>query len=235
MPDPADLPTADVPSTDLPTADLPSGDLPSGDLPSGDLPSGDLPSGDLPSADLLSDDHPRPIVYVVAGPAGSGKSTLGRALAAHTGSAVLDQDIATNPLMAQLARLVGAGDDLDHPGLRGPVRDARYQCLFDVAADNVGVGRDVVMIAPFTRECSNRQAWSLLADQVGDAHVRLVWVTVPPEVALARRIARNLARDRTAGAVPPPTPAPVVEYIEASGSADPALEAARVAALIGRP
>ncbi|WP_157695216.1 AAA family ATPase [Nakamurella panacisegetis] len=180
--------------------------------------------------------RPRPIVYVVAGPPGSGKSTLGRALAQHTGAVVLDQDVATNPLMAQLARLVGAGDDLDHPGLRGPVRDARYECLLDLAADNTGIGRDVVMIAPFTRECSDPVAWDRLSAQVGGAQVQLVWVTVSPEIALARRVARNLARDRTAqpGVVPPAVPPPVVDHLAASGSADPEAEAVRVAGLVAR-
>lgn len=175
-----------------------------------------------------------PIVFVVAGPAGSGKSTFGRALAAQVGAAVIDQDVATNPLMAQLARLVGAGDDLDHPGLRGPVRDARYRCVFDVVADNVGVGRDVVMIAPFTRECSEPESFAQMVAQLGTARVRLIWVTVPPEVALARRVARNQARDRSASTVVArlSTPRPVVDHIEASGAADPVAEAVRIAAIV---
>ena len=45
------------------------------------------------------------LAYVVAGPAGSGKSTFGRALASVTGAMVIDQDIATNPLMASLAAI----------------------------------------------------------------------------------------------------------------------------------
>ncbi len=176
-------------------------------------------------------------VLVVAGPAGSGKSTLGRALARTVGAVLLDQDIATNPLMAQLAALVGAGDDLDHPGLRGPVRDARYQCLIDVAVDNGRLGHHVVMIAPFTAECADPQAWSGLVRQLKPAQVHLIWVTVPPEVALARRIRRNLARDRTAvGNGTPPAPAvPVVPFVAASGAIDPAAEAVRVARLTAYP
>jgi hypothetical protein len=64
--------------------------------------------------------------------------------------------------------------------------------------------------------------------------VHLIWVTVPPEVALARRIRRNLARDAVAvGSVPlPPAPAPVVEHLAASGSAEPQSEAIRIARLV---
>ncbi|MET3807456.1 putative kinase [Nakamurella sp. UYEF19] len=173
-------------------------------------------------------------VLVVAGPAGSGKSTLGRSLAAATGGLLLDQDIATNPLMAQLARLVGAGDDLDHPRLRGPVRQARYQCLIDIAVDNGRLGRTVVMVAPFTAESADPRQWAELVRQLSPAPVHLVWVTVPPEVAVARRRRRNLARDRAAAldAVPVATPDPVVPHVAASGSADPEFEGFRVLELL---
>ncbi len=175
-------------------------------------------------------------VYLVAGQAGSGKSTLGRELAAVTGAVLLDQDIATNPLMAQIAALVGAGDDLDHPGLRGPVRQARYQCMTDLAVDNGRLGHDVVMIAPFTAECTDERAYAQLAKQLAPARVQLVWVTVPPEVALARRRRRNLARDAAArDAQPVPATPPVVDHVAASGAAEPRGESIRVLRFILDP
>ncbi|WP_196073322.1 AAA family ATPase [Nakamurella alba] len=173
-----------------------------------------------------------PVVYVVAGPAGSGKSTLGRSLAKVTGAVLVDQDIATNPLMDQIARLVGAGDDLDHPALRGPVRQARYQCIIDVAVDNRRLGRSVVLVAPFTGEVTDPARWLALAAQLAPARVVLVWVTVPPEVAWERRQRRNLARDRAATSPPPPLPEPAVAFVAADGALDGMVEAARVAALI---
>ena len=185
---------------------------------------------------MRNPETPARVAYVVAGPAGSGKSTLGRALASVTGAMVIDQDIATNPLMAALGAIVGAGDDLDHPALRGPVRRARYQCVIDIACDNGRLGRDVVMIAPFTAESSDREAWAELARQLSPARATLVWVTVPPEVALARRLQRNLPRDRSAQLVsaPPPAPTPVIDFLSASGSAEPLGEARRIADLAGR-
>lgn len=174
-------------------------------------------------------------VLVVAGPAGSGKSTLGRSLAAACGAVLLDQDIATNPLMAQLARLIGAGDDLDHPGLRGPVRRARYQCLIDIAVDNGRLGRTVVMVAPFTIESADRRHWAELVRQLSPAQVELIWVTVPSEVARERRRRRNLPRDRAAALDASPVAAadPVVPHLAASGSVAPDREALRLLALLG--
>jgi hypothetical protein len=135
--------------------------------------------------------------------------------------------------MEQLAALVGAGDDLDFPALRGPVRQARYQCLVDVAVDNCLLGRDVVMIAPFTAECSDAVAWSALADRFRPASVHLVWVSVPPEIAVARRAQRGLPRDRVVVNSPdlsrPPASQPVVDHLSVSGTADARNEAIRIA------
>ncbi len=174
---------------------------------------------------------------MVAGPAGSGKSTLGRALARRTGAVLLDQDVATNPLMSQIATLVGAGQDLDHPALRGSVRTARYRCLVDIAVDNRRLGRSVVMIAPFTAECADAAAWSALVGQLSPARVILVWVSVDRDLALARRRRRNLSRDSALTAeasLPPPVPEPVVHYLPADGAADPTSEATRLMAEIER-
>jgi predicted kinase len=179
----------------------------------------------------MSSEAPSPVL-VVAGPAGSGKSTLGRSLAALLGAAVLDQDVATNPLMAQIAEIVGAGDDLDHPALRGPVRDARYRCLVDVAADNARVGTPAVMIAPFTAEVTDAARWTELVGLLG-TRTELVWVTVPPEVAWARRQQRGLPRDVAAAGPAAALPEPVVPHVAADGAAEPDGEAARVAAALG--
>lgn len=140
-----------------------------------------------------------PRAVLVTGPPGSGKSTLGAALAVATGAALLDQDVVTGPLVAVLADLVGAGDDLDHPGLRGPVRDARYAAVLDTAAAQLGAGLDVVLVAPFTREVSGAEAWSALVRRLrsdGARHVDLVWLDCPPDVLLDRLRSRGAARDR---------------------------------------
>lgn len=183
----------------------------------------------------MSIDRTASTIFVVAGAAGSGKSTFGHELAAVTDAVALDQDTATNPLMQQLAALVGAGDDLDFPALRGPVRQARYQCLVDVAVDNCRLGRDVVMIAPFTAESSDSAAWAALADRFRPASVYLVWVSVPPEIAVARRAQRGLPRDRVvadfSGRLPPVGLEPVVDHLTVSGTADARNEAIRIAGL----
>ena len=90
------------------------------------------------------------------------------------------------------------------------------------------------MIAPFTREGQDPQAWAALVRQFQPTPVHLVWVTVPPEVALARRINRNLARDRKAQGQQalPSVPDPVVPFLAADGAAEPRAEARRVLGLV---
>jgi predicted kinase len=181
-----------------------------------------------------------PGLWCFAGPPGSGKSTLGRAVAARVGACMLDLDTATNPLIAHIAALTGAGDDLDHPSLRGAVRSARYRCLTDLAAENVRVGRSVVLVAPFTREGADAEAWQQLAHAMSPAVPFLIWVDVPPAVALQRRQQRRLARDRTASLLTghelgAEFPRPVVDHLLANGAAPTEVEAERLAGLLGGP
>jgi len=174
-------------------------------------------------------------VCCVAGMPGSGKSTVGRLVAARVHAVLVDQDTATNPLMAQIARLAGAGDDLDHPALRGPVRRARYDCLIDVAVENTGIGSRVVLVAPFTSEVSDPDAWAEFTGRFGAIPLRLVWVAVPAAVARDRRRLRNLPRDAAwapASGTESDAPLPVVPHLLADGTADPATEATRLAALL---
>lgn len=86
-------------------------------------------------------------VVVVAGPAGAGKSTLGRALAAQMHAALLDLDDLTNPILDALWSGAGHWNDPEHRAL---VRPARYAVLRAAAAAQVATGVDVVLVAPFT-------------------------------------------------------------------------------------
>lgn len=174
-----------------------------------------------------------PFVVAIGGLPGAGKSTLGRAVALALRAALLDQDTLTNPLVAQLAAVTGAGDNLDHPSLRGAVRQARYQCLADTAGEVAGAGCPAVLVAPFTAELADPASWQQFsAGLVTSAglpadRVLLVRTTIDPEIAVARRAGRGLARDRT---FTPPAAADQLgaEDLLADGAGDPAAEAHRI-------
>jgi predicted kinase len=138
----------------------------------------------------------RPLCLLVSGPPASGKTALGRALAARLGAALLDLDVATAPLAAVVADLVGQSD-LDAAELAGTTRAARYETLFALAEDNLRVGCPVVLVAPFTTERQESKAWTRIADRLTAAGgtPTLVWLRAGRELLLERLRSRGAARD----------------------------------------
>lgn len=137
-----------------------------------------------------------PSVVAVAGPAGSGKTTLGRALAVALGRPILDLDTLTNPLLDRLPLLGIDGHwNADGPH-RVAVRDARYAVLRCAAADLVAVGQSPILVAPFTAELAGGDAWRALGAAVAPAPITVVHLTGAPELLEARRALRGADRDR---------------------------------------
>jgi len=168
-----------------------------------------------------------PPVVVCAGPGGSGKSSVGAALATRLGWAVIDQDSATNPLMAEVAAAAGVPFDLDHPRLRGAVRQARYACLTAIARENAALGVPTILVAPFTAELTDRTAYDGLVSALRPGTLHLVLVDTPAGVRAARSAARGEARDLTPDrpvplAEPAPSPSSPVPTLVVSGLATPA-------------
>jgi sugar-phosphatase len=133
-------------------------------------------------------------VWVVAGPAGSGKSTLGKALATRRGAVLLDLDTVTNPLLDGLGPIPAADGHWNDPGQRDIIRPARYATLLAVAAAQVV--EEIVLVAPFTAELRGGTEWSMLLEAVAPAEPRVVWLDAPPALFAERREARGEARDR---------------------------------------
>jgi len=139
----------------------------------------------------------RVAAVVLTGAPATGKSTLGRLLARHLGAALVDQDVATGPLLDVVRRLVGV-DDLDDARLAGLTRSARYEVLAAVAVDNLRAGVPVVLVAPYTSERNDPAAWSRLERRLaaaGGAPV-LAWLSLDPHEILRRLRERDAARDR---------------------------------------
>lgn len=133
---------------------------------------------------------------LLSGPPASGKSTLSHLVARALRAAVIDQDVATGPLVDVVARLAGV-DDLDDPRLAGLTRSPRYRVVLDIAVDNLAAGMPVVVVAPFTAERSDPAAWSTTHDRLAAAGARplLVWLRLSPAEVLRRLRERNAARD----------------------------------------
>lgn len=135
-------------------------------------------------------------VVCIGGAGATGKSTVGRALARQLRAALIDQDVTTNPLMAEVARVQGISMDFTHPFLTGPVRDARYRCLTDTAALNAHVGVDTILVAPFTAEVASTEAWASLCTSIRPGRAVLAWLSLEATLLQQRRRTRGFDRDR---------------------------------------
>jgi hypothetical protein len=111
-------------------------------------------------------------------------------------AAVIDQDVATGPLVDVIARLAGV-DDLDDPKLAGLTREPRYRVVLDLAVDNLTAGMPVVLVAPFTAERTDPAAWSATHERLTTAGAwpLLVWLRLSPAEVLRRLRERDAARD----------------------------------------
>jgi predicted kinase len=137
-----------------------------------------------------------PLAVLVCGAPGSGKSTVGALVARSLRAALLDLDTATASLVTVIGELHGT-DNLDDPSFAHRTRAARYEALTSLAEDNLAAGISAVMVAPFTLERRDPQAWSALRrrmEQVG-AGATMVWLRISADEVLRRVDQRGAARD----------------------------------------
>ncbi len=133
---------------------------------------------------------------MITGPAGSGKTTLGLALAEQLGSATRDLDDVAVDLLADYRRSHPGGTEAD---ALEALRDERYARLAE-AARAVLVDDSfpsLVLIAPFTAETSSAARWSEWLAEVGvpDERAHVVWLAVPAQERLRRLAERGAVRD----------------------------------------
>ncbi len=146
---------------------------------------------------LMSNGDARPTALLIAGPPASGKSTVGASLARTLGATLIDQDVATGPLLSVIGSLVNV-DDIDDPRLATLTRAGRYEAITRLAEDNLRVGNTVLLVAPFTEERKNLHAWEELVDRLHRAAggaVTMIWLYLSREELLQRMRARGADRD----------------------------------------
>lgn len=155
------------------------------------------------------------LVVAIAGIAGSGKSTLGGALARALGAPLLDLDSLTNPLLDRLPAEVLGGHWLASP-YSGAIRDGRYAALRAVTRDIVATAGQVVLVAPFTAELRGGREWDLLREAVGTADLCVIHIAGDADLFAARRAQRLEARDQHRIPQPPASP-PAVAVVTVDG------------------
>ncbi|GIF23091.1 sugar-phosphatase [Actinoplanes tereljensis] len=156
-----------------------------------------------------------PVVVAVAGVAGSGKSTLGRALATALRAPLLDLDSLTNPLLNCLPAEIFGGHWLASPH-SAAVRAGRYAALCAVTRDTVAAVGRAVLVAPFTAELRGGADWDRLRAAAG-AGLRIVHIDGDADLFAARRARRSADRDRHRAALPP-APPPAIPVLAVDGA-----------------
>jgi predicted kinase len=140
----------------------------------------------------------RPVVVMIGGFAGSGKSELGHMLARRTGWPVIDKDTTTRPVVeAALERLGEPPHSRESDTYLDVIRPAEYDALIATMTENVQCGVSVVVTAPFIREFAD-QAWcdrtNATISSLG-AELHIIWVRCDAPSMLSYLKHRGAARD----------------------------------------
>ncbi|MDA0632269.1 AAA family ATPase [Nonomuraea sp. MCN248] len=122
---------------------------------------------------------PKPILTLVGGYAGSGKTEFSRFLSDITGWAFLDKDSITRAMVERLLVSLGGDPHDRHTELYlREVRPLEYRCLMETAFDNLKVGTSAILAAPFIAELADPAWISRLTNRYAakGIDVAVVWV-----------------------------------------------------------
>ncbi|MER6946526.1 AAA family ATPase [Nonomuraea sp. NPDC000554] len=142
--------------------------------------------------------HSRPMLTVVGGYAGSGKSEFSRFLSGITGWAFLDKDSMTCAMAERLLTALGGDPHDRHTELYlREVRPLEYRGLMESAFDNLRAGTSTILSAPFISELSDPDWVCQLTDRCAamGTDVTVIWMHCDIESMRHRIEARRAARD----------------------------------------
>jgi len=145
-----------------------------------------------------------PRLFLVGGYAGSGKTHFGDMLICHLLKAgrkacLLDKDTIERPILeAGLRSLSGNPDDRESELYMSVFRGPEYEGMLAGAINNLVLGVDVVLTAPFIKEFVSRD-WSTYVESEAvklDFSICWLWVTCSEDVAVVRLKERGASRDK---------------------------------------
>ena len=141
---------------------------------------------------------PRPLLTLVGGYAGSGKSEFGKALAKITGWAMIDKDVTARPMTEELLRSHGGDPNDRHSELYlERVRPLEYLSTMEAACRSLECNLSTVVTAPFLREMGDETWCSRLIHRCASmgAETAFVWVDCDLPTMHDHLRQRSAARD----------------------------------------
>lgn len=139
-------------------------------------------------------------LFFVIGPAGSGKSTVSTRIAHRIGAAYLDKDSVATAFTEALLEAAGSDkNDRDNNAYyQDVVMGLEYATLLKLAGDNLRLGTDVVLDAPFVRyfpEADYLERAAAAHDWPDELTITVVHVTVDGDLVRERVGSRGYGRD----------------------------------------
>lgn len=142
----------------------------------------------------------KPVLVVIAGCAGSGKTFLGGQLTRRLGWTYVDKDTVTrgftDMLLVDKGHTIGDRESslyCDH------IRPVEYQVTLKVCEENLRLGNSVILTAPLIAQIKSYDAWQAMLNKYGiyfdGADVRFIWIAHDIDREYTRINQRNAARD----------------------------------------
>jgi len=135
------------------------------------------------------------LLIVVAGKAGSGKTTLAKKLACALGLPYFDYDTLVQPFLEAIEQKYGIGDGGRDRFYRS-WRSTSYRTLWDVVLENIRLGRSAVLSAPLSEELRDAD-WpeKLFAKSETRFSLLLCYMAPPPDMHYTMLAERASKRD----------------------------------------
>ena len=136
---------------------------------------------------------------IIAGCAGSGKTTVGRALAKRLGYVYIDKDTVTRDFTDFiLIRLGSSANDRESSLYKEEILPIEYKVTFNICREILENQNNVVLTIPFISQINDYSKWELIRSEAGigrNIDVHFIWIKHDIDAEKRNIINRNATRD----------------------------------------